>query len=1269
MGLIRLCSSGIVTLTFIHSMSLSREPSNVLQSWTLYVAEVAQARTLPELQQQCAAALTAIVPGNHFALVWDGTPRLQMNDDQSTLVIPQPDHSELSQLHTGQVIVPVADRPGYVPLRTGGMLHGWLCIISGEWTSEQSQALLTVSAVVATSMVLLERQAAEQVAEKRRMLDEAVHSLRGVLQLEPLLSQLYDIVVQLLGVPNLFLALHNQNDQWLEMTYLIERGQRRDNPLFWRQNAGLSGLVVSTRQPICTDDYVAECKRRNISALLIENTLYVYAWLGVPLLVNDQVIGALVSFQSEPGITYTDTQVELLQALATEAAIAIQNAHLFARAERQARQLTALHRISHSITSTLDPARVPQLIMQQAQELLEVEEGSLLLVDAASGDLVFSYACGPKGNELLGQRLPHGVGVAGYVATSGESAIVNDTSNDGRFYTATDTTIGYVTRSLLVIPLRGRGGIMGVIEVMNKRTGGPFVAEDRTLLEAFADQAIIALENAQQFAQIDQALARRVRELDQSNHQLREILRLGNALRAERRLDEQLYQIAEVASQNTGFHSAVIALVERDRTAQPYLQYVVAAGPAAARFLHISTTRVPLERLQKLLRPEFRRGEATYLIDHRHDDCFQYGGAPDLPTPSPDGQHAHDTVFSLLRDRRGEILGLLRVEEPEDGLQPSLEQVQLLEIFANQAAVAIENARLYNEQQHNLRSMIALNGLGMAINTSLRSAEQIFQMTTSGMIETTAAQHALVLLSADNAQNSSTLPTILHPIVRLGSSPSDDPMLMDLACQAITRGRPVTSQHIPVNVSKDGVDQGVTWVAIPLRATQRTLGVICVSYVELGPSTTDLETLTLFATQAAVAVESGRLFSEVRQRRDQLASIMASTQEGMLLITDTGKIAVVNNAFHQLVEFDEAHILNQMLEDFLGTWARQSGYAADEWHALQAGLINVSSGASELAQGQLNQPNATTRALEWTALRVTGTQAVAVTPTQRLATDRETADRTDTIQSPLLLVLRDITEAKEAERLRQNLTSMIVHDLRSPLTSIMTSIDLIFKGFIGDVPPRQREVLSIAFESAEHLLSMVNLMLDISRLEGGRMPLKREAVALDWAIQRAIDRLAPIARKKQIQVNVEPIDGIPQVYADSDLLMRVLQNLIDNALKFGPHDTCITIQVCKPDTPLTLAVTSLMVSSSNEMVVTLYPEHMVTIAVRDYGPGIAPADQEKIFAKFGQAGKWRKDGTGLGLTFCKLAVEAHGGKIWVESIPDEGSTFAFTMPAVVVTMR
>lgn len=1248
---------------------LSFEPADFSQSWAFQSAELAQATNLSDLCRRCATAIAAVVPGSRFTVTWNEADLPLPPGDQAVPAIPPPTPTDRSQLQVGLPLVPRQGNPGYVPLRSGGELRGWFGLVSPEWNAEQTHALTALAGMMAAMLTLLERRTEGTGTEKRRFLAETVHTLRGVLQFEVLMEQLATITTQLLDTPNFFAALTNSHDQWLEMVYLVERGQRRANRPFWRQDAGLSGIVVATRAPICTDDYMSECERRKIPALMVEGTMYPYAWLGVPLLVQDQVIGALVSFQTEPGITFTETQVVLLHELAAEAAIAIQNAHLFARAERQARQLTALNRIIHSMTSTLDPERVPSLIMQQAQELLDVEEGSLLLVDEASGDLVFSYACGPTGNELLGQRLPHGVGVAGFVATSGQSALVNDTSSDGRFYAATDTTTGYVTRSLLAVPLRGLGGIMGVIEVMNKRSGAPFVAEDRMLLEAFADQSVIALENAQRFAQVDQALARRARELDRSNDQLREILRVGNALRAERRLDELLRQIAEAASQNTGFRSAVIVLVERERTVQPYLRRVVAAGPAAAAFDRMSMARVPLERLQALLRPEFQRGTVTYLIDHHHDDYFQLWGTldqtyiPDLPPPAPGGWHARDTLFSLLRDRRGEILGLLRVEEPNDGKQPSSEQVQILEIFANQAAVAIENARLYSEQQHNLRSMIALNGLGMAINTTLRSAEQIFQMTTSGMIETTAAQSALVLLREEDqpAPGTASHPAPLRPVVRLGAMFGNDAMLIDLARQAMSNGRPMTTRHLPTSTTESSEAPVVTWVAIPLRATQHTLGAICVAYAEGVPSTTDLETLALFASQAAVAVESVRLFSEVRRGRDQLASIMASTHEGMLLITDTGQIAVVNSAFHHLVGMEEGQVVNLALDDFLAAWESRAGYAPDEWHILRAGLLNVRSGVTELGQGQLNQPNALTPALEWTALRVTG-EAGTVAPPAEPATNSGNA-------SSLLLVLRDITTAKEAERLRQDLTSMIVHDLRSPLTSIMTSIDMIFKGIIGEVNPRQSEVLAIAFESAEHLLSMVNLMLDISRLEGGRMPLDRRPLLLDQVVQRAIERLAPIARNKQIQIEVDLPPHLSPVYADSDLSLRVMQNLLDNALKFSPRGGCITIQAVGPETPPDPNEEALMVSASNDSTATLYPGRMVTIAVRDYGPGIAQADQEKIFAKFGQAGKWRRDGTGLGLTFCKLAVEAHGGRIWVESELGEGSTFAFNLPTVVVTMN
>lgn len=160
---------------------------------------------------------------------------------------------------------------------------------------------------------------------------------------------------------------------------------------------------------------------------------------------------------------------------------------------------------------------------------------------------------------------------------------------------------------------------------------------------------------------------------------------------------------------------------------------------------------------------------------------------------------------------------------------------------------------------------------------------------------------------------------------------------------------------------------------IPLCLTRQTLGVIGISYTDGLPSPANLETLTLFASQAAVAVESVRLFSAVRQGRDQLASIMASTHEGILLITQDGYMAVMNNAFRQLTGCDDQERLEHLsLESFLTTWATRANYTDDEWQLLHAGLHAVSTGAETLVQGQLGQSTSISRALEWTALCVTG---------------------------------------------------------------------------------------------------------------------------------------------------------------------------------------------------------------------------------------------------------------------------------------------------------
>ncbi|MEP7187799.1 MAG: HAMP domain-containing sensor histidine kinase, partial [Roseiflexaceae bacterium] len=193
----------------------------------------------------------------------------------------------------------------------------------------------------------------------------------------------------------------------------------------------------------------------------------------------------------------------------------------------------------------------------------------------------------------------------------------------------------------------------------------------------------------------------------------------------------------------------------------------------------------------------------------------------------------------------------------------------------------------------------------------------------------------------------------------------------------------------------------------------------------------------------------------------------------------------------------------------------------------------------------------------------------------------------------------------------------------------------------------------IAYNSAVQMLDMINALLDISRLESGRLPLELKPCPVRPLVDRAVERLALLAQERNMLIQYDISDELAHVLADGDLIVRVIQNLLGNALKFsGRGSTVLMRALVAGDQAKHAPVDAESVLASGDF---------VSIAVVDCGVGIAPEDQEMIFAKFGQVGE-RRGGSGLGLTFCKLVVEAHGGQIWVESKLGEGSTFFFTLP-------
>jgi signal transduction histidine kinase len=232
------------------------------------------------------------------------------------------------------------------------------------------------------------------------------------------------------------------------------------------------------------------------------------------------------------------------------------------------------------------------------------------------------------------------------------------------------------------------------------------------------------------------------------------------------------------------------------------------------------------------------------------------------------------------------------------------------------------------------------------------------------------------------------------------------------------------------------------------------------------------------------------------------------------------------------------------------------------------------------------------------------------------------------------------TRLREADMWKENLSNMIVHDLKNPLGVIQGTM-IYFKGTLGeDLDEKQSQLMESALISADRALKLVSSILDVRRLEEGRMPLEVQPVAPHDVIQICLDESFPLLTMHGLNATLDAPGDLPPVRADYTALVRIIGNLLDNAIKFTSAGGSITASACQ--------VTD-----------------GVQFSIADTGFGIPPEQHERIFEKFAQAGirsEGQRAGVGLGLTFCKLAVEAHGGRIWVESDMGTGTTFHFVLP-------
>ncbi len=447
-----------------------------------------------------------------------------------------------------------------------------------------------------------------------------------------------------------------------------------------------------------------------------------------------------------------------------------------------------------------------------------------------------------------------------------------------------------------------------------------------------------------------------------------------------------------------------------------------------------------------------------------------------------------------------------------------------------------------------------------------------------------------------------------------------------------TRAPLLIPRDVEATVKGLGLDHigrpAACWLGVPMLAGDESLGVIALqSYTT--PEAYDAshrEILTTIAAQAAVALQNARMYGRtdetLARRVQELNSILRTTREGMLLLDQEQRVVAANRALADLLGISLSELMEQHLTvprpDGGPPLIRQIGYTPETWEADREVLM----------QGEQDHKR---------AIVTLGPRGRQVERTLTPVRDRNGAI------TGWLLVFRDVTEEVELARLKEDLTYMLVHDLRSPLTVLKGSLTLIEDSLTTDKGGDINEMLAMAHRNTDRILRMVNELLDIGKIESGRLSIRPEAIDVRTLLTEVAARLAPLALPAHITLEIDVEPDLPPLYADANLIGRVVYNLVDNAVKFAPDGGWVRLWA-RLDTERD-------------------PAHLL-IGVSDNGPGIPPEEQSRLFKKFQQAGSTggRRVGTGLGLPFCKLAVEAHGGEIWVESEPGEGSTFIISLP-------
>jgi len=992
--------------------------------------------------------------------------------------------------------------------------------------------------------------------------------------------------------------------------------------------------IIADREPLVIEDTWNDPLMAVVREAM--HRLDIRSMLIVPLIVKGEVVGSIGLDAVGRQRRFGAEEVALAQTIANQVSIAIQNARLFEEARQRARQLESLIEVGRAIGSTLDLDEVLQLILDRLEQVIPYDavslwlrEGETMRTRAVRGfeasevhlDLTVALQDDALSQEMVSTRRP---------------LILADAQRDERFHGLAGTEW---VRSWLGVPLLSRGEVIGLVTI-NKKEPGLYTAETAELALAFGQQAAVAIENARLYEETRRYVG-----------ELTALHTIDIAIASTLNLDEVLRQVYEQVSTAMNIAAFHIALYDEEKD-ELHLPIIVDQGK------QLPPLTLEIGEESGLSGWVVRTREALWIgdMDEERDTLPAKAIALGVPTRS---------LMVLPLIARDKLVGVMSAQSYEPYAFDEGRR-RLFSSLANQVAIAIENARLFEETNRRLAETRLLQEVMQAAASTL-DFDEVLTRTIETLHKTLGIEYLTFVLPGEGGTG-----LILHPS-RIGYPlmPTELHLPLDgsVTGWVYQSGEP---QIIPdvrdVPCYFEGAPEVRSELAVPVKVAGRVIAVLNAESPHPGAfGEDDLRLFQAVAAQLGVVLENARLYEDATQRlaearlTQEVMLAAASTLDFDLVLERTVKalhraLGIARLGFLLPDERDGALVPHPPLVGLMTEGAFRI--------PIEGSLVGRAyrTGQPVLVQDAAQEPAYFEQAPEVRSVLAVpvriGDHIVAVlyaespragvfgedelrlftTISGQLGVTLESARLYQRLEAQTAELSRAYGELQETNRLRIELVQNVGHELRTPLSLIQGYVELLLEGDLGRILDSQRAALQVIRERTATLTRLIHNLTMLQAVPQETLALA--PVSVVEVAQRALAEFRRSAERAGITFREELPGGLPLVLGDRERLELVFGHLADNAIKFSPGGGTITVRAWAD-------------------------ENQVYVSVTDEGIGIAPDHMNHIFERFYQVDgttKRRFGGMGVGLALVWEIVEAHGGTVEVESEAGEGSTFTVALP-------